>query len=107
MSKPTQTPLCGSASIDTAMGGKRVGADPRVSAAAVALADLGQVQHVSFFGPGIRSYRHFHAKTAAAQTNAIHRGWVQIVRNELVIAFKIKIGDVEIDCALFKFSTLT
>src|SRR5512141_2734867 len=76
---------------------ERDGADARVPASAVALADAGEVDLWVLRSPGIRSDGNFHAETAFAETDAVDRLRMQVIGNELVVALEIVVGDVEED----------
>ena len=65
-----------------------------MAAAAIALADLGQIHQVRGVGPGIGAHRHLAAEAALAQAHAVDALRVQIVRDELVVAFELLIGEV-------------
>src|SRR5215813_5273480 len=97
---------CGLAGFVAATRWKGDGAYPRVPASAIALADLGQVDHILFVGPGVGTDRHFYTKAAAAQPHTVDCVRIQIVRNELVVAFEVMIGDIKIDRALFVVRSL-
>ena len=66
-----------------------------VSAASVALANLGQIDDRLFWSPGVRAHGNLHAEAALAESHAVNGFGMEIVRNELVIALEIVIGDVE------------
>src|SRR5215472_18263969 len=85
--------------------GKRNGPDARVTAASITFADASQIHFRFGWGPWIRSYRDFHAKTTLAKAHAVHRFRMQIVRNELVVAFQILVGDIEEDGAVLALGT--
>src|SRR5579863_8172360 len=85
---------------------ERDGTYAGVSAAAVAFADLRQVYYRFLGSPWVGPDRHLHAEAALAKSHAIDRFGMKIVRNELVVAFEILIGDVEKNCAVFAFGAL-
>src|SRR5258708_582381 len=64
---------------------------PRMTTAAVALANLRQIYHWRRRGPGVRSHRNLHPEAALAQPHAIDGFRMQIVRDKFVVAFEIKI----------------
>ena len=76
---------------------KADGADARMSAAAVALADLCQVDHVLGPGPWVRTHGNLHPEAALAQSHAVHAFRMQVVGNELVVALQVISGHVEED----------
>src|SRR5581483_11879606 len=88
------------------IGLKRNCSYARVAAAAVALADFGQVHHVLRMGPGIGAHGNLGAEAALAETDAVDALGMQIVRDELVIAFQIVIGEIEEDGAVFALGAL-
>src|SRR5579859_4711477 len=69
-------------------GLERDGADAGVPAAAIAFADLRQVDHVLRLRPRIRADGDFHAERALAQTDAVDAVRMQVVRHELVVALE-------------------
>src|SRR2546425_2630841 len=77
-----------------------------VPAAAVAFTDSCQVDRRLRRRPGIGSHRNLHTETAFAQSNAVGALGMQVVRDELVVAFEVLIGDVEEDSAIFRFGPL-
>src|SRR5450631_1741064 len=81
-------------------------ADAGVAAAAVALADTGQVHLWHLRSPGIRSHRNFHAETTLAEPNTVDGFRMQVIGNELVVPLEIVIGDVEEDRAVFTLGAL-
>ena len=62
---------------------------------AVALTNLGQIHHWLLGRPGIGSHRDFHAKATLAEAHAVNGLGMKIIRNELVVALEIVVGDVE------------
>src|SRR5262245_41629162 len=62
---------CGLAGFIAAIRWKGDGAYPCVPASTIALAHLGQIDHVLFVRPGVGTYRHFYAKAAATQPHTI------------------------------------
>ncbi len=82
------------------IGRERDSAYARMAATAIAFADFGQIHHVLPVSPRIRSHRDFHAEAAAAQPDAVHRIPMQIIRNELVVAFQVLIADVKVNGSL-------
>ena len=94
---------CRFAGVVFAVRGKRDGADAGVASAAVALADGGEVEHLvrRSFSPGIGADRNFGAEAGPGEADRISGLGVEIVRDELVVALKGVVGDVEVDGALF------
>src|SRR5436305_9403668 len=68
-----------------------------MSTASVTLTDFGEVHHVLLFGPGIRSHGYFDPEAAAAQTYAVDRITMQVIRDELVVSLKVVVSDIEVD----------
>src|SRR6202521_4461513 len=66
-----------------------------VPTTAVALTNLGQIHHRLLGRPGIGSHRDFHAKATLAEAHAVNGFGMKIIRNELVVALEIVVGDVE------------
>src|SRR5579883_154363 len=66
-----------------------------MSAAAVALADGGEIPFGRMRRPGIRAYGHFRSKAGSTYRNRISALRKQIIRNELVIPFQIVADQVE------------
>src|ERR1041385_128108 len=74
---------------------ERDGADPGVSATAIALTNLGKVGKLVGLCPRIRAHRHFGAEAAAAQAHAVGALRMEVIRDELVISLEFVVGDVE------------
>src|SRR5450759_3401181 len=81
-------------------------AHARVSAAAVTLADLGQVHHGIGARPGIGADRDLGAEAALAQTHAVGAGGMQVIGDELVVALQVLVGDVEEERAFLALGAL-
>ena len=81
------------------VGREADGADAGMAAAAIALADLGQVDHGGGvgFGPGIGADGDFGAEAGLGQADGVGGVGVEVVRDELVEAFEGMVGDVEED----------
>src|SRR5271165_4029939 len=75
-------------------------ADARVSAAAIALANFGQIFKVADLCPGIRTDRNFGAEAALAESDRVDAVGMQIVRNEFVVALEFVVGHIEEDGAV-------
>src|ERR1700748_3390806 len=87
---------------------KRDRTHPRMSAAAIALADRRQVHHLVRrpLGPRIRPHRHTGPAARLAQANVVRSLWIQEIRNELVVALELAIRDVEVDRAVLALGPL-
>src|SRR5580704_19426426 len=59
-----------------------------VAASAVTFADSRQIYFRLLRSPRIRAHGNLHAKTALAQAHAVDRLGMQIIRDELVVAFE-------------------
>ena len=79
---------------------KRDRADSRMSASPITLADLSQVHELIGRRPWIGPYRYLSPEAASAEPYAIDGVRVKVVRNELVIPFKVLIGYIEINRAV-------
>src|SRR5450631_1322485 len=78
----------------------------RMTAAAVAFANLSQIDGGLGRRPRIRAYRNFHAETALAEAHAVNRFRMQIVRHELVVALEVMVGDIKKEGLIFGLDTL-
>ena len=85
---------------------ERDGPHARMTASAVALTNLRQIDRGLQGSPGIRSHRNLHAEAALAQPHAVDRFRMQVVGNELVVAFEILIRDVEKNRTVFALGPL-
>src|ERR1700730_4876965 len=83
------------------------GADPSMTAAPVALAHLGQIYRRLGRGPGIRSYRNLYPKAALAEAHAVDRLGMEIVGDELVVAFEILVTDIKVQGAISGFGAFS
>src|SRR5580698_1387362 len=70
-------------------------AHPRMAAAAVALADGCQVMPRLLGRPRIRPYRDLCPETRRAHRHRVRAPRIQVIRDELVVAFEIVAGEVE------------
>ena len=88
------------------VGREADGAHAGVTAAAVALADLRQVDHLRRIGlgPGIRSHGDLGAEARLRQADGVGGLRVQVVGDELVEALERVVGDVEEDGAVALFA---
>ena len=66
-----------------------------MAAAAIAFAELSQIDQAIGFGPGIRADRDLDSEAALAQAHTVDALWVQIVGDKLVVALQVLIGHVE------------
>src|SRR4029077_20007075 len=73
----------------------------------VAFTDLGQVYYRLGGRPGVGSDGYLHAETAFAETHTVNRFWVQIIRDELVVALEIPVRDVEEQRPVLRLNTLS
>jgi hypothetical protein len=96
---------CGGARFVCLVGREADGADAGVAAAAVALADRGQVHHLGGvgLGPRIGANRDLGAEAGLRQADGIGRVGVEVVGDELVESLERMVGDVEEDGAVALF----
>ena len=66
-----------------------------MAAAAEALRDRGQVRGLRRGVPGIAPHRDLGPLARAADRHAVDRGGKQVVGRELVVAFRVLVGNVE------------
>ena len=85
---------------------KRDCAHAGVASPTVALADFSEVHHAVGIGPGIRADGHLHAKSAFAESDAVHALRMQIVGDKFVVALEWVVRDVEEDSSLLAFRAL-
>src|SRR5207244_4974461 len=76
-------------------GGQADGADAGVAAAAVALANGGQVVFRLFRRPGVRPYRDLGAETGWGHRDRVSGTGEKIVGDELVVTFDVITGEIE------------
>src|SRR5271170_7102758 len=86
---------------------ERDGAYSGVPAAAVALANLRQVDDRFRRRPGIRSDRNFHPETALAQAHAVDGFRLEVVGDKFVVSLEVQIRDIEKECPIFQLHALT
>src|SRR6266702_1232055 len=93
---------CGIAGLVAAVGWEADGADACVPPAAVAFADLGEIDHVfsAGLGPRIRADSDLSTEAGFRKPYGVGRLRVEVVRDEFVEAFELMIGDVEKDGAV-------
>src|SRR5262245_50214049 len=80
--------------------------DNRMAATAILFTKFCKVVHPLTRAPGIGANRNLGAQRRTAQADAVHAFRKEIVRDELVIAVQVLIGNVEFDDAVFAPGTL-
>src|SRR5208282_4483694 len=81
-------------------------ADAGVTASTIALAEPGEIDGRLAFRPRVRSDRNLYPERTLAQADAVDRVGMQVVRNELVVAFEVEVGDIEENRAVFFYRAL-
>src|ERR1700728_4706544 len=85
---------------------ERNGPHTRMATSSVAFTDLREIHHRLRRRPRIRSHGNLHPETTLAQAHAVNRFRMQIIRNELVVALKFVVSDIEENRAIFRFNAL-
>jgi orotidine-5'-phosphate decarboxylase len=85
---------------------ERDGTHASVTAASIALTNLGQIDDWFLWSPGIGADRNLHAEAAFAESDAVDRFRMEVVGNELVVSLEILVSDVEENSPVFAFGTL-
>src|ERR1043165_9002525 len=85
---------------------ERDGSNPGVASTTITLTYFCQINRRFCRRPRIRSYRHFDAKAALAQADAVNRFRMQIIGHELVVTFEVLIADIEKERAIFRVNPL-
>src|SRR6202042_3589151 len=70
-------------------------AHTRVPASAIAFAHFGKIDGRLALRPGIGSDGNFYAERTFTHSHAVNRIGMEVIGNELVVAFEIEIGNVE------------